>query len=79
MKLHVIRANKALRSSAPANWLDELLEINSIQGNKYDRKVEVTDQMGHTIQNVMVTHSSETLNLISLPTSRVACILGNKS
>ena len=78
MNLQVIRDNIALRSSAPANWLDELLEINSIQGNKYDRKVEVTDQMGH-ILNVMFTLSPEILNFISFPTSRVAYILGNYS
>lgn len=78
MNLQVIRDNIALRSSAPANWLEELLEINSIQGNKYDRKVEVTDQMGH-ILNVMVTLSPEILNFISFSTSRVACILGNYS
>lgn len=78
MNLQVIRDNIALRSTAPANWLDELLEINSIQGNKYDRKVEVADQMGH-ILNVIVTHSPEILNFISFPTSRVACILGNYS
>lgn len=79
MNLQVIRDNIALRSSAPANWLDELLEINSIQGNKYDRKVEVTDQMGHTILNVVVTLSPEILNFISFPTSRVAYVLGNYS
>lgn len=78
MNPQVIRDNIALRSSAPANWLDELLEINSIQGNKYDRKVEVTDQMGH-ILNVMFTLSPEILNFISFPTSRVAYILGNYS
>jgi len=78
LNLQVIRDNIALRSSAPANWLDELLDINSIQGNKYDRKVEVADQMVH-ILNVIVTHSAEILNFISFPTSRVACILGNYS